>query len=237
MNGFSFFSALFVAAWCLATFLPAPATRGGGGRRLHTIWLLAGHLLALLPVAGLVAPAAGLLTAAAHLGLDALLSRGRRTRGDRLGPSVLSLALHLGLAALAASLLAALVARGMTLSLHGPIDPERLRLGAWAVACITFQIHGAARLVRGVLQYLPVPNALLEPAGSGRIIGILERLLVFPLVLLDQWGALGLVLAAKSIARFKDLDQRLPAEYYLVGTLTSLLCAVLGALLLRGLVP
>ena len=64
-----------------------------------------------------------------------------------------------------------------------------------------------------------------QPA-RGAVIGYLERLLVMILVLAGQWGTIGLVMAAKSLARFKDLDERGFAEYYLIGTLTSMLVAV-----------
>lgn len=51
-------------------------------------------------------------------------------------------------------------------------------------------------------------------------------------------AALGLLIAAKSIARFEELKERRFAEYYLVGTLTSLLVAiVVGLLLLEVLAP
>jgi len=43
----------------------------------------------------------------------------------------------------------------------------------------------------------------------------------------------GLVIAAKSLARFEDLKRRHFAEYYLIGTLASLLLACLGGLAIR----
>lgn len=67
----------------------------------------------------------------------------------------------------------------------------------------------------------------------GRIIGILERMIVLTLVLVGQWGALGLVVAAKSIARFRNLDNRAFSEYYLIGTLASILIATVSGLLVR----
>lgn len=56
------------------------------------------------------------------------------------------------------------------------------------------------------------------------------------LILLGQWGALMLLVAAKSIARFDELKERAFAEYYLVGTLASLLVAVGTGLALDALV-
>jgi hypothetical protein len=43
-------------------------------------------------------------------------------------------------------------------------------------------------------------------------------------VLLDQWGAIGFLLTAKSILRFNDIkgdEQRSLSEYVLLGTLVS----------------
>ena len=71
------------------------------------------------------------------------------------------------------------------------------------------------------------------PDGAGRLIGILERWIVVGLVSGNQWGAVGLVLTAKSIARFKKMDEQAFAEIYLVGTMTSVLIAMASGGLLR----
>jgi hypothetical protein len=69
----------------------------------------------------------------------------------------------------------------------------------------------------------------------GRVIGVLERFLTLILVLLGQWGALGLVVAAKSVARFRELEDKDFSDYYLIGTLASLLVAVGTGLILHAL--
>lgn len=63
--------------------------------------------------------------------------------------------------------------------------------------------------------------------GAGSTIGYLERLLTLTFVLLGEYEALALILAAKSIARFQELKERKFAEYYLIGTLSSILFAML----------
>jgi hypothetical protein len=70
--------------------------------------------------------------------------------------------------------------------------------------------------------------------ARGRAIGVLERAMALTLVLLGEYGALGLVVAAKSLARFKNLEDREFAEYFLVGTLASLLLALLGGLAVKA---
>jgi hypothetical protein len=60
--------------------------------------------------------------------------------------------------------------------------------------------------------------------NAGKWIGVLERLLVLTFVLVDQWAAIGFLLAAKSVFRFGDLKNdrdRMKTEYILIGTLLS----------------
>ncbi|TVR35924.1 MAG: hypothetical protein EA404_00255 [Spirochaetaceae bacterium] len=67
--------------------------------------------------------------------------------------------------------------------------------------------------------------------GRGKVIGYLERALVFSLVLSGNLGGIGFVLAAKALARFRELDTREFAEYVLIGTLVSVgMAALIGAL-------
>ena len=59
---------------------------------------------------------------------------------------------------------------------------------------------------------------------AGNYIGILERLFVFTFIILNQWQAIGFLLAAKSVFRFGDLSkakERKLTEYILIGTLLS----------------
>lgn len=67
-----------------------------------------------------------------------------------------------------------------------------------------------------------------HPAPSrGKMIGYIERLLVILLTMAGAYSAIAFIIAAKSIARFKQLDDRNWAEYFLLGTLTSILLGVL----------
>jgi hypothetical protein len=68
--------------------------------------------------------------------------------------------------------------------------------------------------------------ATVGPARIGEAIGVLERLLVVTFVLTGQLAAIGFVVAAKTLARFKQLDDRAFAEYYLLGTLASVSIAL-----------
>ena len=69
-------------------------------------------------------------------------------------------------------------------------------------------------------------NIETEGAKIGSWIGILEREIILMLGLMGQFGAIGFVLTAKSLARFKQLENKSFAEKYLVGTLLSAFIAI-----------
>ena len=105
----------------------------------------------------------------------------------------------------------------------------------WTIAFYAFNVHGGSAIVSGVLQRLRPSSQPGDAPGAGQIIGVLERMVMLTLVMLGQWSALGFVLTAKSVARFKELEDKAFAETYLVGTLTSFLVAGASGLLLRAL--
>ena len=82
------------------------------------------------------------------------------------------------------------------------------------------------------------PPALTPPLGTsarvGATIGILERILIVVFVLTGTDVAIGFVVAAKTLARFRLLDDRDFAEYYLLGTLASVSVAIVSALIGRS---
>lgn len=76
----------------------------------------------------------------------------------------------------------------------------------------------------------------LEDAGT--YIGILERLLVFIFIILDQWEAVGFLITAKSVFRFGDLSaakERKLTEYVLIGTLISFGIAIITSLIFKSM--
>lgn len=63
--------------------------------------------------------------------------------------------------------------------------------------------------------------------GGGRVIGNLERTLVFLLVLTGQAASIGFLIAAKSVLRFTSVkDERKFSEYVIIGTLASFAWAI-----------
>ena len=55
------------------------------------------------------------------------------------------------------------------------------------------------------------------------------------LISVDQYSAVGLVLTAKSIARYDKISKdQIFAEYYLLGTLLSAICSIVVATLISA---
>lgn len=69
----------------------------------------------------------------------------------------------------------------------------------------------------------------------GMTIGYSERLIIIVFVVLNQYTALGLIIAAKSILRFSndrsDEHVKKESEYVLVGTMVSLVLGVANGLM------
>lgn len=74
-----------------------------------------------------------------------------------------------------------------------------------------------------------------ELENAGRLIGILERLLTFSFVMSGHFTAIGFIVAAKSILRYRD-GATAKTEYVLVGTLLSIGIALVLGLVYNGMV-
>jgi hypothetical protein len=74
-----------------------------------------------------------------------------------------------------------------------------------------------------------------ELQNAGLYIGWLERFLVVTALLLHSPATVGLILTAKSIARYPEFKSKRFAEYFLIGTLLSISIAILGGALLSKL--
>lgn len=69
--------------------------------------------------------------------------------------------------------------------------------------------------------------------NAGRFIGTLERIIMVIFIALEQYSAVGLVLTAKSIARYERITKEQDfAEYYLLGTLLSTIVAICVSVLI-----
>lgn len=68
--------------------------------------------------------------------------------------------------------------------------------------------------------------------NAGKWIGILERVIILVLVLHQQYGSIGLLIAAKGLLRFNEPNRaEIKTEYLLIGTLISISVALLTGIL------
>ncbi|MDW7776406.1 MAG: DUF3307 domain-containing protein [Methanosarcinales archaeon] len=81
----------------------------------------------------------------------------------------------------------------------------------------------------GIIDKEPVHIKEKSLENAGRWIGRLERFLILTLVLLEQYQAIGLLVAAKSIFRYNE--SRDVGEYILIGTLLSFTIAIIIGLM------
>jgi len=67
----------------------------------------------------------------------------------------------------------------------------------------------------------PIAHGFIDEVKAGKWIGILERILIVIFLYSNQFASIGFIIAVKSLARFKMLENKIFSEYYLMGTLIS----------------
>lgn len=67
-----------------------------------------------------------------------------------------------------------------------------------------------------------IEKKFVDEVKTGKWIGILERILMTVFIYKHQFTAISYIIAIKSLARFKMLDSKIFSEYYLLGTLFSI---------------
>ena len=94
----------------------------------------------------------------------------------------------------------------------------------WIAVTYLAAVFGGAVFTNRILAWLTEDAQEEKTRRLSSAIGIMERLILITLVAVDAVSAIGFVLAAKSLARYQELNKRDFAEYYLVGTLTVSAC-------------
>jgi hypothetical protein len=133
-----------------------------------------------------------------------------------------------------------LVAEGPTRShVHAAVHSPRIAvlvLGFLVATLAAGEVIGA--LTRPLIRGLRPPGGedREDLASAGRIIGWIERALIYGAVLLGHPEAAALVVAAKSLARFGEFRDAPFVEYFLIGTLLSIVSALAVGEAVAGLV-
>lgn len=129
------------------------------------------------------------------------------------------------------------------LATHAPLEllqsPDRrqaILVTAVLAALLIVNVRAASLFVANLVRppLASTDRSRPSPARVGAVIGILERLLICALVLGGAVATIGLVIAAKTLARFKQLEDREFAEYYLLGTLASVTVSIATSLLAQA---
>jgi hypothetical protein len=132
---------------------------------------------------------------------------------------------------------------GVAWHVHSPVGEIALDQAIVALGAVTFLLESANAVVRVALATEGVSvqegtDAAAAPGSSlkgGRLIGPIERIIVFSLTLAAAYPLLAAFIAAKGIVRFpeisRDSDNGNRAEYFLIGSLVSWVQALAAAFL------
>lgn len=105
---------------------------------------------------------------------------------------------------------------------------------SWLTAILILHRPVNITIQKLLIVYKPEAQAIgnNRSNNAGRLIGTIERLIMLMLISVGQYSAIGLVLTAKSIARYNRISAEPEfAEYYLLGTLFSVMAAIICAVL------
>ena len=119
---------------------------------------------------------------------------------------------------------------------------DKLRPALWFLLGFLLVANEANLLVRSLFHRFGLAPKTdgkeidREEYNAGRIIGILERWLMYSVLYVSQnVNVIALIIAAKGFARFRQMDERPFAEYVLIGTLASTLLTVIVTQIILGL--
>jgi hypothetical protein len=240
MSDLLFFSEVLFF-WCLATATPrldlrwtawksGAGVRGAFGPATRSAAVAAGVLLS----AWTFTPASILLAVLAATSVLVLFAG--RPRSLYVGLlAELELVSTIGFSALAGAIIwLGELHVGFPL-LRIPLPEARLAFLYLASSGFVLAVWLSGNIVRGFLQKSHVlPSA--EDSGPnahesrrlehGRLIGYLERILIVVLVVKGSYEGLGFLIAAKGLIRAREFEDRNLAEYILVGSLLSVVCAL-----------
>ncbi|HEV7765168.1 MAG TPA: hypothetical protein VGQ76_09220 [Thermoanaerobaculia bacterium] len=117
-----------------------------------------------------------------------------------------------------------------------PTTENRIAATCILGALFLVTVHGGTNIVRGILKKSgAVPTVGdsenrtvdVKEFNRGRLIGALERVLLWAVVIAGSYEAIGFIVAAKGLIRSRELEtNRDMTEYFLIGSLTSVLVAL-----------
>ncbi len=171
---------------------------------------------------------AALLIAVLHLVIDGLKSICRHLKGAFFYDQLLHVAVIVAAVALFNN-------KGV---ISFPTWLPETKVLLWIVAFV-FCLRPANFFIQNIFKEakISIPDSGKEQSlpNAGRVIGNVERMLTLVFVMLGQYEAIGFLLAAKSLLRFRETDT-VKSEYVLVGTLLSFGIAILIGVAVKFLI-
>ncbi|MBQ3191641.1 MAG: DUF3307 domain-containing protein [Bacteroides sp] len=199
-------------------------------RRKFKSWFLYVHAIIISLLSWIMVPSCNfglwvLLIAVSHFAIDAIkihCSKG-------LWSFVIDQLLHLGILIAISNIYEP--AKELPLQMIDSSDSFSIPL---LILAILLCMKPANILIKLILEKYQVgeSESCNNIKNAGALIGNLERILTIVFVLLGQFEAIGFIVAAKSILRFKDTDTA-KTEYVLAGTFLSFGIAILCGLTVR----
>lgn len=170
-----------------------------------------------------------LMIAVLHLIIDGLKSICKNVRGAFFIDQLLHLAV----------IVAAVVILYNVCEIALPAWLPETKVLLWIVAFV-FCLRPANFFIQNIFKEakISVPTNGEENQSlpnAGHVIGNVERMLTLFFVMLGQYEAIGFLLAAKSLLRFREIDT-VKSEYVLVGTLLSFGIAILMGVAVKLLI-
>jgi hypothetical protein len=108
---------------------------------------------------------------------------------------------------------------------------SEMRLATWLIALLV--VHKPANTAISKLLLIYKQEGCGTDSNAGSFIGTVERIIILIFLATKQYSAIGLVLTAKSIARYDKISKdRDFAEYYLLGTLLSTMIVIVVSFIL-----
>ena len=163
---------------------------------------------------------AALMIAVLHLIIDGLKSVCKNIKGAFFFDQLLHLAV----------IVAAVIIYNNVCEVASPAWLPETKVLLWIVAFV-FCLRPVNFFIQNIFKEakISVPTNGEENQSlpnAGHVIGNVERMLTLVFVMLGQYEAIGFLLAAKSLLRFRETDT-VKSEYVLVGTLLSFGIAIL----------
>lgn len=113
---------------------------------------------------------------------------------------------------------------------------SEMTMVSWGLALLIIHRPSNIAISKLLAKYKPEINEdeKIKDNNAGRFIGTVERIIILIFISIGQYSAIGLVLTAKSIARYDRISKEKDfAEYYLLGTLISTFIVIVVSFVIR----